>query len=159
MSGYYNQSDDSFEESMSTGGGLRKMLEDALSENRKLLDKLNQRERGRTTAELLKDKGLDPAIADIIPSDTDPAQWVEKYAHLLGTPRNEEPQMEEPAAEPELQLADDSDPALVAEREALAAMHDAQESGSNSVISKDVLEQMNKINSEEEFVKFLRENS
>lgn len=159
VSGYYNQPDpDDFENEAAgnNGGGLRKMLEETLAENKKLLAKLEERERGNTTADLLKGKGLDPAIAELIPADQDPAQWVEKYAHLLGVPQGTP--ATEPAAEPEIQLADDSDPALIAEREALAAMQDAAESGSPAVINSDALERMSKINSEAELLEFFKTN-
>lgn len=159
VSGFYNQPDpDDFENEVqgNNGGGLRKMLEETLAENKKLLAKLEERERGNSTADLLKGKGLDPAIAELIPADQDPEAWVEKYAHLLGVPKNTP--AEEPAAEPEIQLADDSDPALIAEREALAAMQDAAESGSPAVVSSDVLERMSKINTEEELMAFFKSN-
>jgi hypothetical protein len=37
-------------------------------------------------------------------------------------------------------------------------MGEAQDSGSSSVYSTDVIERMNKINSEEEFMKFINSN-
>lgn len=158
MSGYYNQPDsDDFENEVggNNGGGLRKMLEETLAENKKLLAKLESKERENSTADVLKGKGLDPAIAELIPADMDPSLWVEKYAHLLGVPANTP--ATEPAADPEMQLADDTDPALVAEREALAAMQNAAESGSPAV-SSDVMERMNKINSEQDLLEFFRTN-
>lgn len=166
MSGYNNYSDDyelENEEQSRGGGGLRKMLEEALAENKKLLNKLNEQERGKSTAALLKEKGLDPAIAEIIPEGTEPKEWVEKYAHLLGVPDNTP--SDEPAADPELQLSDDSDPALVArqqelanEQAALAAMQDAAEAGYPPEVGNDLMERMNKIDNEADFLQFLREN-
>lgn len=155
MSGYYTQPDpDEQEFAGNSGGGLRKMLEETLAENKKLLDKLNERERGKTTADLLKGKGLDPAIAEIIPEGADPSEWVDKYAHLLGVAKNTPD--ETPAAEPELQLADDTDPALAAERERLAAMNDAQESGTPPVYT-DAMERLEKVDSEDELMKLIAE--
>lgn len=154
MSGYYNQSEPDDEIVGSSGGGLRKQLEEVLAENKRLLERLNKQD-AKDTASLLKDKGLDPAIAELIPPDTDPAQWVEKYAHLLGVPQNTPDPT--PAAEPEAQLADDSDDALVLERQALAAMQDAQESGSSPVFS-DAMERLGKVNSEAELMALIHES-
>lgn len=166
MSGYYNNSDDfdSLEEQESRGGGgLRKMLEEALAENKKLLRKLEGQEREKSTAALLKEKGLDPAIAELIPEEQDAKAWVEKYAHLLGVPQNTP--SDEPAAEPEAQLSDDSDPAIIArkqelenERKALAEMQDAAESGYPPEVAQDLLSKIENTNSEEEFMKLLKEN-
>lgn len=155
MSGYYNQPDPDEQEFErgNSGGGLRKQLEEVLAENRKLLEKLNKRDE-LSTADLLKGKGLDPAIAEIIPEGTDPSEWVEKYAHLLGVAKNTPD--ETPAAEPELQLADDTDPALAAERERLAAMNDAQESGTPPVYT-DAMERLEKVDSEEELLRLIAE--
>lgn len=167
MSGYNNNwSDESeFENEHGSqgGGGLRKMLEETLAENRKLLQRLEERERGKSTAALLKDKGLDPAIAEIIPDGEDAEAWVNKYAHLLGVPQNSEELT--PAADPELQLSDDSDPAvqlrraeLAAEQRALADMQDAQEQGLPASVHNDLVERMDKITSEDELLKFFAEN-
>lgn len=144
MSGFYNQSDSDLEsefEQSNSGGGLRKMLEDALGEIKDLKKQLNSEKREQSTADLLKDKGLDPAIAELIPADMEPTAWLEKYSHLLGVPSA--PADEAPAA-PEVRMADDSDPAIAAEREALAAMQDAAESGSPAVPTTDALERLNK---------------
>lgn len=164
MSGYNNYPDDLDDMNQGgSGGGLRKQLEEVLAENKKLLSRLESQDRQDSVSDLLKGKGLDPAIAEIIPADTDAAAWVEKYSHLLGVPANTE--AEEPAVESEAQLADDSDPAIVArraemaaEQKALAEMQDAAESGTSAAISTDLLERMDKINSEEELIKFFNSN-
>lgn len=158
MSGYYSSDPDDFESGQNnSGGGLRKQLEDALGEIRSLREKLEGDSRKKTVTDLLKDKGIDPAVQELIPSNADPAEWVEKYAHLLGAKGAE--QLEEaPSTDPKIQIASDDDPALVAEREALAAMQDAQESGSQAVMSNDLLEKMDKINSEEELLSFFKQN-
>lgn len=166
VSGYndYSELEDEFNESQQRGGGgLRKMLEEALAENKKLVQRLEKQDREKSTSDLLKEKGLDPAIAEIIPEGTDASAWVDKYAHLLGVPQNTE--VHEPAAEPEAQLADDSDPALVARRQeladeqrALAAMQDAAESGYPPEVSSDLLSRMDKINTEAELIEFFNSN-
>jgi hypothetical protein len=33
---------------------------------------------------VIKTKGLDPKVAEIIPSDADPAEWLEKYGDVFG---------------------------------------------------------------------------
>lgn len=166
MSGYNEWSDENeFENERGSqgGGGLRKMLEETLAENKRLIQKLEERDRGKSTAALLKDKGLDPAIAEIIPEGEDAAAWVNKYAHLLGVPANSED--ETPAADPELQLSDDDDPAvqlrraeLAAEQKALADMQDAQEQGLPASVHNDLIDRMEKVQTEEELLKFFREN-
>lgn len=166
MSGYNNYSyDDDLEneERSAGGGGLRKMLEQTLEENRKLREAIERQSREKSTADLLKEKGLDPAIAELIPEGTDPKAWMDKYAHLLGVPQNT-PE-EESAVEPEVQLSDDDDPALIARRQeleneqkALAAMQDAAESGFPPEVANDLMERMEKIDSEEELLKFFNQN-
>lgn len=155
MSGYDNNYPDTDLES-GNGGGLRKQLEELLAQNKKLNERLDERDRGKTVTDLLTGKGIDPAVAELIPQDADPKEWVEKYAHLLGVKTNEPVVDNPPAADLELQLADDSDPALVLEREALAAMQNAQESGLPASVTTDLIERMNKIDNEEEFLKLLK---
>lgn len=166
MSGYNNNwsDDEGFEnEAQSQGGGsFRKLLEESLAENKKLRAAIEGNARGQSTAALLKDKGLDPAIAELIPEGQDAGEWVTKYAHLLGVPANTE--TNEPVVEPDVQVSDDADPAIVARREELAAeraalesMSDAAASGSPAVQSA-LLEQMDKITSEDELIKFFNAN-
>lgn len=167
MSGYNNYSDDleDYEGESQTrgGGGLRKMLEETLAENKRLIGLLEGKERASDMTALFKEKGIDPAIAEIIPKDVDAKEWVEKYAHLLGVPKNTE--SEESAAAPEAQLADDNDPALVARREelaeeqkALAEMQEAAESGYPAAVTNDLLEKMEKIDSEDVLLEFFKSN-
>lgn len=158
MSGYYNPSDpDDFESGReSSGGGLRKQLEEALGEIRSLREKLDGDTRQKTVTDLLKDKQLDPAVSELIPSDADPAKWIEKYSHLLGAKQAK--QEEEPAPESKIQVAPDDDPAIVAEREALADMRGAAESGSQATVQNDLMNGMEKINSEEELLAYFRKN-
>lgn len=166
MSGYNNWSDESdFENEGGSqgGGGLRKLLEQTLEENKKLREAIEGKEREKSTAALLKDKGLDPAIAELIPEGTDAKAWVDKYSHLLGVPENT-PNHEQ-AVEPEVHLSDDSDPAIVARREELAAerkaladMQEAAESGLPASVHNDLVQQMNKIDSEDALLKFFEQN-
>lgn len=161
MSGYYNNNPDldETERQDNGGGGLRKQLEDALKEIKELRAELSNDKRSANVTDLLRGKGIDPAVAELIPADQDPAAWVEKYSHLLGV--KEKPELLEEAPDhksPQVVGIEQDDPAIVAEREALAAMQDAADSGSPASVAPDALEKMNKINSEEEFWKFISAN-
>jgi hypothetical protein len=167
VSGYNNNwSDDDFENEgdQRGGGGLRKLLEETLAENKKLREAFEGKEREKSTAALLKDKGLDPAIAELIPDGTDAAAWVDKYAHLLGVPANTPDP--EPAVEPDVQASDDADPAiqlrkaeLAAEAKALAEIQDAAESGVPASVHDSLVTEMDKIDSEDALMKFFKEHS
>lgn len=162
MSGYYNQSENPDGYGDSGGGGLRKQLEEALGEIRSLRQQIDGQARQKTVTALLKDKGLDPAISELIPADADPAKWIEEKGHLLGVQpartsenANEAPQ---PGTEPEIHAAVEDDPAVVAERQALADMQNAAEDGSQAVVDTDLFDRMNKIQSEDELLAFFRSN-
>lgn len=159
MSGYNNQSDsfDDFERQESGGGGLRRQLEETLAELKELKKQMGAQQAKDTDA-LLKDKGLDPAVKDLIPEGADPSEWIEKYAHLLGAKGTERQVEPAPSDNPEIVAPVDEDPALVAEREALAQIQGAADAGSQSHLMGDVLERMNKIDSEEELMKFFNSN-
>lgn len=171
MSGYNNWSDESDfdgEGGSQGGGGLRKMLEETLAENKrlvKMLEDQGKEQREESTAALLKAKGLDPAIAELIPEGTDAKAWVDKYAHLLGVPQNTPPLESEKAVEPEVHLSDDTDPAIVArraelaaEQKALADMQEAAQAGISASVHDDLVSKMDKLDSEEDLLKFFREN-
>lgn len=136
MSGY-NNNPDSYEDLEDLGGsaggsGLRKMLEESLAENKKLREMIEGEKRQATVNEVLRGAGLDPAVAELIPTGADPAQWIQEKGHLFGVrpPVDEEP-------EPVKQAVDD-DPALVAEREAQEAMQAAREAGVPAVTQNDL---------------------
>lgn len=163
MSGYSNQSGsygDEFEHQDGThGGGLRKQLEDALAEIKKLRQDLGKDERNQTAEAVLKDKGLDPALKDLIPEDRDPKEWVEQYAPLLGAKPQAQVKEEESNEEPESKdTQEELDPALAAEREALEQIQGAADAGSPAHLTGDVLERMDKIQSEEELLAFFSRN-
>lgn len=157
MSGYYNtpDSDSDDTEQDNTGKGLRKALESALEK----IAKLESAQRTASATEVLKGNGLDPALADLIPEGTTASEWVEKYAHLLGVKKAEDPQGQgEEQPEVTAQAPEDEDPAIRAEREAVQAMQGAQQDGSPSVITSDVIERMNAIDNEAELMKFINSN-
>jgi hypothetical protein len=158
VSGYINESDDLEQELGvgSGGGGLRKQLEEVLAANKRLTERLEAAERENTVTALLKDKGIDPALAEIIPVDQDPEKWVEAHGALLsgfGKKAGEDDPEELPAT----RVAADDDPALVAEREAQERMRQAQESGVPAY-SQETLDALDKIDNEADLLKFFKEN-
>jgi hypothetical protein len=169
VSGYENNwsDDESFEnEGQSQGGkGLRKMLEETLAENKKLLARLDGEKRETDAAALLKAKGLDPALVAIIPEGADPKEWLEKHGALLGV--KQAAVVDEEASETLIQVSDDNnDPVIIArraelaaEQKALADIRDAAESGQPAAVHSDLSNRMDKINTEDELLKFFRENS
>lgn len=165
MSGYNEYSDDfdfDNEAGQRGGGGLRKMLEESLAENKRLREAIEGKERETSATALLKEKGIDPAVANIIPKDANPAEWVEQNAHLFA----HAPVEDEEVTDTNTQSSDDDDPAVIArkaelaaEQKALADMQDAAESGFISTsVHDDLLSKMDKIDSEEELLKFFNEN-
>ena len=161
MSGYNNQSD-SFDDNgygqerqeSGNGGGLRRQLEEALADAKALRKKLTERQT-KDAEVLLKDKGLDPAVKELIPEGADPSEWIEKYAHLLGAKGTERDVKEAPGdSGPEIVAPADEDPAIAAEREALARIQGAADAGSPAHLTGDVLERMERIDNEDELMKF-----
>lgn len=168
MSGYNNnwsdESDFDNEGGSQGGGGLRKMLEDTLAENRRLAALLNDKREKSATA-LLSDKGIDPAFAKLIPADQDPAEWIAEYGPLIGVKQPVEKLEETKVTPPEMQHSDDNDPAIVAhraqleaERKALEEMQNAAEQGLPASVHDDLVTKMGKIESEDDLLKFFKEN-
>lgn len=159
MSGYYNQPDpDGFESGQdNNGGGLRKMLEEALAMNKTLVEKLNGNDRLKTVTELLKGKGIDPAVSALVPTDADPNEWLDKNGHFFGVKSAENVETQ-PGTEPEITEPAVEDAAVVAERQARAAMQAAAESGSEAVPHGDLIEQMNKAGTEAELIALMKSN-
>jgi len=159
VSGYNNQSDsfDDFERQESGGGGLRKQLEETLAELKELKKQMGLQQ-AKDAEALLKDKGLDPAIKELIPEGANASEWVEKYAHLLGAKGTEREVAPAPSDVPENAVSPEEDQALVAEREALAQIQGAADAGSPAHLTGDVLERMDKIQTEEELMAFFSRN-
>jgi len=162
VSGYNNESDsydDLDRQDGATGGGLRKQLEQALAKIDKLQRDIDGQKQADTAVQVLKDKGLDPAIRELIPEDQDPKEWVEKYAHLLGTKTkasSEDSSTDDP--DDVAQVQEDEDPAITLEREALSQIQGAADAGSPAHLTGDVLERMDKISSEDELMAFFQSN-
>lgn len=170
MSGYnYQSDDDDLDEEIGVGnggGGLRKQLEEALELNRKLAERLNAQDREKDLAAALKDKGINPALAAIVPKDADPKQWAEQYASLTGvqTPPADKTADEgsdngneqgKVPNEPEARIVYDE--RAERERQAMATMQQAQESG---VPSEDILnsqmEQLKAVKSKEDLLALIQ---
>lgn len=158
MSGYNYDDPDEF---TGSGSGMRKQLEDLLAENKKLREAIEGDKRQATVSALLEQKGLDPAVSELIPSDADPAKWLDEKGHLLGAKPKEEPKEEQPGTNPEVhaQTPESEDPAVIAEREARAAMEEAQASGQSVTVKNNLLEQLDKFEgSVEDLEKFFAAN-
>jgi hypothetical protein len=156
VSGYYEQPDPS-DELGSGGSGLRKMLEETLAENKRLLARLEGEDRQAAATAALKGAGLNPAVAKLIPADADPQKWVEENRSLFGSAPE---QQEEPPAG--TVVAPELDAAVLAEQQALEDMQKAQQDGSPSaVVANDLLEQLNQFDgtkSEQDLLSFLATN-
>lgn len=148
MSGYYNTPEDldADEREITSGGGLRKQLEEALRMNKKLVDELSSERRVKTATEVLEGAGLDPALSAIIPQDQDPKTWVEQYGQLLGANRVAAPATEVPTEVPVV-AAVDLDPAVEAERLEAQRQQEAMQAGSSLVTQTDI-DRINAITSE-----------
>jgi hypothetical protein len=162
VSGYYESDPDEFERG-SGGSGLRKQLEGLLEENKKLREMIEGDKRQETVTTLLKEKGVNPAVSRLIPSDVDPAKWLDENAELFVVQKPAEPESgkeeNQPGAEPKITEPAEEDPAVAAEREARAAMQDAADSGSLSAdVANDLMAQMQKINDPDELEEFMRKN-
>ena len=150
MSGY-NYSDvldgDGYEEQQS-GGALRRQLEEALGEIKSLRGELQAKKRGETAEHLLKEKGINPQVAEAIPADVDPREWIDKFGHLFGAGV----QTDTPAP-PEVQV---HDPALDEERAALeqVAQHEAS-TGIPSTATNDQIEKMKSFQTEGELLAYI----
>ena len=155
MSGNSNNQFDSSGEEFedNTGSGLRKALESALEK----IAKLEANQQKTSATDVLKNAGIDPALADLVPKDADPAEWVAQYGPLLGARPKTLEEEQVPAAE-HIEVPAEEDAAVRLEREARADMEGASSDGSTSVYSTDVLERMNKIDSESELLKFFGSN-
>lgn len=139
MSGYYNQSDSYEDDNLgdNSGGGLRRQLEDALAELKALRQEVSGSKREETVASLLKDKGLDPAVAELIPSDADPKAWLEQKGHLFVAPA---PVVDEtkPDAEAQARAAQQTEEANALEAAAREQMANAEAAGYTAVSQSDI---------------------
>ncbi len=155
MSGYDNYSDvldnDGFGDRQS-GGGLRKLLEDSLAENKKLNERLDKLERKDSVESLLKGKGIDPAVAGMIPVGKDPQEWLNEFGHLVGGNKLDQ---EDQSTKPEVQVAPDPD--AEAEQAAAARMNQGDGTGSAVVQDQDPFAKIASFETEAELLSFLNQ--
>ena len=151
MSGnYYSNDPDEYEfGQQETGSGLRKQLEEALGEIRSLRQELTDAKRGETVEALLKEKGIDPAVKDIMPKDANPAEWLDKYAPLFGK-HLDTTEVTDP---PEVVVAPD----LQAEQHAQQVMQPGSDAAGGTTTQQDPYQQLAALKTEEEFLNFLNQ--
>lgn len=151
MSGYdYSDVLDDFdhEDQPSSGGGLRKLLEDQLERNKKLEERLNKLEQGQTVEALLKEKGINPAVKNLVPAGANVEEWLASYQQIHGVA-----QQEEAAPSPDDEINDQ----LEAERQALVRMQQDASSGS-SVTRQDPFAQLEAASTEAELLALINQS-
>lgn len=147
MSGYNYSNLDPYEDEQETGSGLRKMLEDALKREKELVSRLDRLERQAPVQALLKEKGIDPKVAEIMPQDVDPSEWLDKYASLFGKPLDQA----EVTDPPEVVVAPD----LLAEQQAQAQMQPSGDAAGNTTQQQDPIQKLKSFTTEAEMLTFL----
>jgi len=70
---------------------LKKQKEARTALEKELAD-LRKEKRTSTIESVVKEKGLDPKVAEIIPADADPAEWLEQYGDVFGAKPAEQKQ-------------------------------------------------------------------
>lgn len=159
MSGYYNEYSDDLGHNggQGEGGTLRKMLEEALGEIRELkteLGKVQTESKAQGVSKLLESKGLNPAVAQIIPEGADPAEWIEQHGSLFattGSNLDEDESGELPPAQ------DEMDPDLLAEQEAWEAAHGVSSGTSSSTSSMDPMKQLEQADTPEKVMALIEQ--
>lgn len=122
----------------------------------------HQRERAEQIGSTLKEKGLDPAMAAIIPADANPSEWIDTYGHFLNTGAAL-PQV--PATPPTPQapvVVDNQDPAVNAEinAEAIAAaqMQAAEQTGyASPEIINAQMQELSAVKTEDDLLKLIQD--
>jgi len=134
------------EDQQNSGGGLRKLLEDSLKREKELASRLDRLEQGQTVDALLKEKGINPAVKNLVPAGANVEEWLASYQEIHGAQQQSQQDSPPPAD------VDDVNAQLDAEREALARMQqDANASGS-TVTQQDPFSQLGAVNSEAELL-------
>jgi hypothetical protein len=144
VSGYYNEYSDDLDGNgrQGEGGALRKMLEEALGEIRELkteLGKVQTESKAKSVSKLLESKGLNPAVAQIIPEGANVDEWLEQHGSLFKTTDarlDEDESGELPPAQ------DEPDPDLLAEQEAWEASHGVSSGTPSNTSSLDPMKQL-----------------
>ena len=159
MSGYYDEYSDNLDGNgrQGEGGALRKMLEEALGEIRELkteLGKVQTESKTRSVTKLLESKGLNPAVAQIIPEGEDAEEWIEQHKSLFvttGSNLDEGETGELPPAQEE------TDPDLLAEQEAWEAAHGVSSGTSSTTSSLDPMKQLEQADTPEKLMALIEQ--
>lgn len=130
---------------------------------KELETKETQRERAEQIGSTLKEKGLDPAMAAIIPADANPTEWIDTYGHFLNTGAAT-PQV--PATPPTPQapvVVDNQDPAVNAEidAEAIAAaqMQAAEQTGyATPEVINAQMQELTKVKTEDDLIRLIQQD-
>jgi hypothetical protein len=155
VSGYneYSEMFDGDDLERQNGGGLRKQLEEALAANKKLSERLTNLERKDSVTGLLKEKGIAPAAAGLVPTDADPMKWIEENGHLLAK-AVETPMDLKEAPTPEVE--ETPDPDLEAEQRQLEDLQGASETGIPSTATADQITKLKSFETEAELMAYIQ---
>lgn len=142
---------------------LRNAYAKQANELKALKTEKTQRERAEQIGSTLKEKGLDPAMAAIIPADANPTEWIDTYGHFLNTGAAL-PQV--PATPPTPQapvVVDNQDPAVNAEidAEAIAAaqMQAAEQTGyATPEVINAQMQELTKVKTEDDLIRLIQQD-
>lgn len=129
---FSDENDQNQQNQQNQGNGLRAQLERALSEIKTLKDSnsaLTKQVREATISSHIKEKGLNPKIAKLIPTDVENTKealdkWFEENADLFPAPVSTEGQ-----GDAQTRVAEDEDPERAMEAEQMDRMADVANSG------------------------------
>lgn len=103
------------------------------AELKRIKDEQAKQARQTEITETLTSKGLDPAMAAIIPADANPSEWIDTYGHFLNTGAATKQEPVTPPSPQEPVVVDNNDPAVNAaiNQEAILAaqMQAAEQTG------------------------------
>lgn len=163
MSGYYNEYSDNLDgegRQGEGGSGLRKMLEEALGEIRELkteLGKVQTQEKAKSVSTLLESKGLNPAVAQIIPEGADVDAWLEQHGSLFKTTDAKLDEDESGELQPAQNENNEPDPDLLAEQEAWEAAHGVSSGTPTTTNSLDPMVQLEQADTTEKLLALIEQ--
>lgn len=162
MSGYYNEYSDDLDRNggQGEGGTLRKMLEEALGEIRELkteLGKVQTESKAKSVTKLLESKGLNPAVAQIIPEGANVDEWLEQHGSLFKTTDAKLDEDESGELPPAQNETSDLDPDLLAEQEAWEAAHGVSSGTSSTTSSLDPMKQLEQADTPEKLMALIEQ--
>lgn len=155
MSGYdYSDIlDDDGRQEASPGGALRRQLEETLAANKKLTERLDALERKANLEPMLKEKGIDPAVAQIMPKDANPDEWLTQFGHLFRSAKGETLDAPSAAQQPN----QNPTPEELAEQQALQQMQGVVPTGDSVLATQDPIEKLKGFTNEADLIAFLQQ--